>query len=771
MGEYPVTLVTDGEAPNYCFELEKGFLTVEPIPMEILVESISKTHSAPDPNYIWKEKTGWPLPSKILPIQVTRDPGEHPGKYALHATCANPNYLLRHNPAYLEIKRVVPVVHHVTTEPMKAYQTFRETPIDYAMKDPETNELVPGELVWREYFQKNLDVPITSINKNIYTLLFIADDTDYYDSPVQVKVLFCMEKNKLTLKADDKTITYGDPIPELTYTIEEGELVPGQNVLCSYELMEFNSATPTPLPAGKYNIFSQSRIKSKGVFTEDCPYLCTKKSGILTVEKRTAYLIVEDKEYTWGEEVPEFTCRFALDPEGLEPVWEDLFPYLTYEYHLGETDASGQATISATGVLNSRNWSLKVVPGTLKCNPKTLTPQWPEDLHLNAWDALSPVTITADPAELPPGTASFSTTSEIKFPDTMDYSDWEEILTPDDEGYDKDKYIHTPLYTWQFAGVYNVCLASAETGDYRFRWDTSVPGRLTIGAKTILVTDDAESLVEGSHLTRKLYKSSDDTDPEVHVFTVGKDIFKGIYHAMRNILPGGTIWIDGDMGEIGVEDVYVKQQSNCTIRKIYSPYWDTQVILMPRIQSGGNYELNLYGLEMRNYIENRGNFILEDCTFRRTVTIYTQSSDSDSRADSTPQQIIRKCVFTREPWVFYDIRGIYVAPDTYALLLVDRSIGHGFQLTLEDCRFKWVQEKAGGCNIALFRNPQTQNYLEDEETTLTWQRNVLNWPLDLTSCTFEGWQEDDPEILKTHFLPFYEDDPVIKFLLPETKAE
>ncbi len=757
-GEYPIILAEDGEAPNYRFVLEESYLTVEPIALDILVQSATKVHGELDPEFTWSAKAGCPIPDEVLPIQITRDPGESSGKYALHAVTANTNYIIRNNSAYLQIQGITPVLQHATTTPMKPFQTIREIPIDYAMKDPETGEFVPGTIAIQSYYEQYLDTPLTCV-PYVIPYYFTPDDSDYYVSPVAIEVPYSMEQTKLSVKADDLTITYGDPIPEFTYTILEGEEVPGVPLNSAYILREISLLTPTPLPVGQYIIRATGSRCGIDGSTQRYVYKGRQESGLLTVEKRTAYLIVDNKEYTWGEEVPEFTCHFALDEKGLEPVWEDLFPYLEYEYHLGETGANGKATISITGVLSNHNWNLKVVPGTLTCNPKTLTPQWPEDLHLRFWeDPPSLLTISADPAELPAGTTSFSTNSEV-YMKSNEYVSGYLDLTPNDEDYSAINKSRSYSY-WQTPGVHDIYLSSDDTGDYRFRWDTTVSGKVTIGAETILLTDNASTMAEGRTFTRKLYKSSDDPDPEEHVFTVGKDVFADPYVASRNLISGGTLWIDGDMGDLGFKDINLVFRWGSTIRKLYSPYWDTSVKFLPKvyIHTDNTY---LYGLEFNQVLDATPN-LAEDCIFRNRVSIY---AGNDTSADAPTPVTFRKCTFTRDIWKNATESG---HDEKYALQVGGYLPGSGVELTLEDCHFNWVQEEIGGYNIYIWNGNAYDNG-STAETRITLMRNYLNWPLDLTSCTFTGWQEDDPEILKTHFLPEYEDDPVIRFLLPETE--
>ncbi len=761
-GEYPILLAEDGEAPNYRFLLEEGCLTVEPIALDVLVQSATKIHGEPDPEFTWSAKAECPVPAEVLPIQISREPGESSGKYALHAVTANKNYRMRNNSAYLHIQGVLPVLHHATTAPMKPFQTIREIAIDYAMKDPETGEFVPGTLEPFPYWEQYLDTPLTCVPKNIL-YRFTPDDMDHYQGPVTVYVPYSMEQTKLTVKADDQTIVYGDPIPEFTYTVLEGELVPGVPLNRIYTLRELSSHTPTPLPVGQYVIMAGTPRTEVASYDHNYVYNGRQKSGILTVEKRTAYLVVEDKEYTWGEEIPEFTCHFALDEKGLEPVWEDLFPSLTYEYHLGETGASGQATISVTGILSNPNWALKVVPGTLQCNPKTLTPQWPEDLHLRFWeDPPSLLTISADPAELPAGTASFSTNSKVYVPHNEIYGCHYLHLTPDDEDYN-GKNSARACHEWEETGVHDIYLTSGDTGDYRFRWDTTVPGKITIGAETILLTNHAGTMVEGRTFTRKLYKSNDDAAPEEHLFTVGKDVFSNLYVAVRNLFPGGVLWIDGDMGDLGYKDIPLEIAKGATIRKIHSPYWDVNVTILPQLCGLSFHPLNLHGIELKNGLYNNGPFLAEDCVFESTLKL-SASTNSTSTENSPVPLAFRKCTFTRDTWINTTESG---TDPVYALLFMGYLPGKGAALSLEECHFKWVQELAGGCNIRIQCGYYDAYCEPTEESELTLLRNVLNWPLDLTSCTFEGWQEEDPEILKTHFEPQYEDDPVLQFLLPE----
>lgn len=106
-----------------------------------------------------------------------------------------------------------------------------------------------------------------------------------------IKVL---EANAIIIKADNKTISYGDAIPSYTYTVDGAELHGTPEIACEATSLS---------PVGVYPI-----IISKGSVSN---YNDTYINGTLTIEKAPLDVSVGDYERQRGEENPIFNLTYV----------------------------------------------------------------------------------------------------------------------------------------------------------------------------------------------------------------------------------------------------------------------------------------------------------------------------------------------------------------------------------------------------------------------------------------------------------------------------
>ena len=119
---------------------------------------------------------------------------------------------------------MVPQLSRSSSQPLELFQTLRDFQCQCLMKDPDTGEAVEGSLVLHEKYNAELDTPLTSVPISLQHVFYPSDTTRYVPNPV-VMIPAQMVHSPLSVKLDDKTITYGDPIPELTWTALAGETV------------------------------------------------------------------------------------------------------------------------------------------------------------------------------------------------------------------------------------------------------------------------------------------------------------------------------------------------------------------------------------------------------------------------------------------------------------------------------------------------------------------------------------------------------------------
>ncbi len=745
-GEYPI-LLEEGAAPNYHLSLQPACLTILPAPLEIQVESASKLHGHPDPDYTWSPLAGTSLPQEVLPLFFTREAGEAQGRYAIQGHTANPNYTIASNPAYLEIQGILPVLAHCSSEPLEVFQTLRDLKVQYLMKDPETGEAVEGELRLEEsMFLPYMDLPLTKVPISLCHV-FLPRDTERYQKVYAVMVPARMVHTPLSIRVDSQVIPYGEPIPELTWSVVEGEPIPGVELPLALYLQELSPATPDPLPPGTYHIVAQAPRYQ--VTMDSCYSPLTVQQGTLTVEKALIYLMVEDKEYTYGEPVPEPTCYFSRTPDGSQPMGPELLKDLVVEFHVGEANSQGESVITADGVLTSPYYRFQMVPGTLRCLPRLLTPQWPQHLQMTFRGEVPSVTVTALLEELPEGTASLSSTCSLLFSPQEEYpfssASW------DPRGI--DPYI--PILRKEMPGQHTVWLASDSTGDYRFRWDTSVSGTLQVGCDTTVVLENVESLGGGT-ITRKLRTAPEDPAPETITVIPGVNGFSHLLDALTNTVPGGTIWIEAGL-EVGQEYDSLCLLADVTLRRLHDPLWNEAPAICCTLQARDSAPLvRLLDVELRHPFWVFGTLQAENCTLN-TLYLYRNHVATSESIEATPVNLeAQNCLFRRD-----DAKAERPTTSTLesAIFLGSIPPHPGIYLSLQDCSFQWVQEKSGGYNV---------KFMEDIKTPAA-LNTLVDWPVDLRSCTFLGWEEDSPECLEEHFYPLPQQEGFSYFLLPETE--
>ena len=118
-------------------------------------------------------------------------------------------------------------------------------------------------------------------------------DANRYTSPDMTSSLIVAEMEKITIKANNITMVYGDEIPKLTFTSEGAGLVGTPSLSCS--------ATPKS-PVGTYPItITKGSIDNKNV---------TYVNGILTIVKAPLKVYVGDYRRNKGEENPVFEILY-----------------------------------------------------------------------------------------------------------------------------------------------------------------------------------------------------------------------------------------------------------------------------------------------------------------------------------------------------------------------------------------------------------------------------------------------------------------------------
>ena len=188
----------------------------------------------------------------------------------------------------------------------------------------------------------------------VYTIMPVVSSDNYNLTLESGKLT--VEPRKLTVKADDKYIAYGETVSEYGHSIIDGELygtdiiediVSGIEATCDYVANDEEK--------GKVGYYV---IKLSGT-DNSVNYDVTLENGTLHVGKIVLTVTAEKKTITYGDEAPEFTCKYSDPVNGSQVEVE-------YECSYKKGDNAGKYLITPSGVDQNDNYSeITYVPDTL----------------------------------------------------------------------------------------------------------------------------------------------------------------------------------------------------------------------------------------------------------------------------------------------------------------------------------------------------------------------------------------------------------------------
>ena len=170
-------------------------------------------------------------------------------------------------------------------------------------------------------------------------------DAHRYTSPDVTSSLTVTEAEKITIRAKNLTMVYGDAVPQLAYTSEGAELV-GKPVL--------SCAATSTSAVGTYPItISKGSVENKNV---------TYVNGTLTIVK--APLTISAGNYTkkQGEENPKFTATYSGFKNGETSAVLTKQP--TFTTDVTTSTAPGQYTVKVSGA-EAQNYEISYVNGSI----------------------------------------------------------------------------------------------------------------------------------------------------------------------------------------------------------------------------------------------------------------------------------------------------------------------------------------------------------------------------------------------------------------------
>lgn len=198
------------------------------------------------------------------------------------------------------------------------------------------------------------------LNAGDYAVSFrVIGDANHLDSIAPNPVEVAIAKAKLTATADDKTVTYGDAVPEYTVTYAGWQGADDANVLTGKITFACEYAPTSNV--GEY------AIVPSGV--DAANYSITFVNGKVTVNQAPLMITAEDKTVTYGDAIPTYTATY----EGWKNQdKESVVSGLTYTCEYAVTSNVGEYTIVPSGA-TALNYNISYTNGKVTVNQAALT--------------------------------------------------------------------------------------------------------------------------------------------------------------------------------------------------------------------------------------------------------------------------------------------------------------------------------------------------------------------------------------------------------------
>lgn len=193
-----------------------------------------------------------------------------------------------------------------------------------------------------------------------YLLTAASGNDNYviYDTEATRTTSFTVKPAHLTVTVNNKTITYGDNLPN--FTASYGGFVNGESSAVLSGKLDFICDYAKGSPVGKYD------VKPTGLTSDNYEIKFVK--GLLIVNQKTVGIDIIDKEIIYGDDAPSYSYEFG---EGLT-VEEAGQIDITFICAYKKGNNAGKYEIDANVNL-SGNYSFNIKKGTLTVNQKELT--------------------------------------------------------------------------------------------------------------------------------------------------------------------------------------------------------------------------------------------------------------------------------------------------------------------------------------------------------------------------------------------------------------
>ena len=496
VGEYAIRCeeVEDG---NYQLICEEGHLTIMPRTLAISANSVSKRCLEADPELTYVMAGDGLVNGDILTGHLERDPGEEAGEYTIRqGTLAAPqNYDTHFTAGTLTIERLRPQLIEAHGSEFIYGQRICDSDYGATFANPLTGDLIPGTLT--------IEAPefrpwAGTAKHRVY--FHPADPDKFTDADAVVR--FTVRPRPLHVQVTPPVILHGQDLTSIDYVIDAGDLLPGDAIEPFFPLLQEGTRT---LSAGSYPLIATPMSADRNVAHS---YEVILDNAVLTVNPAPWEVWADNQQIGVGDDYPQLTYTVA---DGEFENADELRQTLAGSLSVQEGTSMGEYLIEQGTLCTDSNHSLQFHPGILTIGQRLLTPVYPE-ITLLPGDDIPDLQVTANP---------------------------DELLSPADQ-------VDSPLVicegTTEEAQLLKLRLATAETGNPNYRWDTSVTGVVPIGHPQVLV-DPVKYSQSHPHEVVPALVGDHEIPAAAFDFRRDETFFGDLASAQKALRPGGILWM------------------------------------------------------------------------------------------------------------------------------------------------------------------------------------------------------------------------------------
>lgn len=332
---------------NFTFEQLNDIVQIEKKPVNIVIESLSKTYGDQDPEISYQAEGV--VEGETLTGKPKRNAGESVGEYLIYLdelnNQNNPNYII----TYLSSEAVLTVLPREIQIVMDNLSKF------YGDADPEFSFTLQGALQFDDTIEDLFDGQIVRQSGEIVGIYLLSIDgvTNENYNIVFQNANFVINKRPITVIADDATKIYGDEDPSFTYTATN--LVDGESITLSVKRQYGENV-------GDYAMVLES--------SNDARYSITFVPGILTILPSEITLRAEDKVKVYGDEDPSYSVIIV---DGLLKNNDVLANIANGQMERTAGENVGQYVISQGSYNLGDNYKIKFQTGSLEIVQQSIT--------------------------------------------------------------------------------------------------------------------------------------------------------------------------------------------------------------------------------------------------------------------------------------------------------------------------------------------------------------------------------------------------------------